>query len=520
MLKGGFPYSTLLSALIFFILFLYALRIRKSPGAVFLLCLTALLSLQGVLSICELLSDGLDKKLFWRNLQQIPLYYSTVLIPGIIMSYIGISRKVIARRILIISGIICIYWIILFTEPQLIRKEVWLEPYGAFERIGMTRTPLGYLFFIHNKIVGLWALGMLLSNYRKAVGIQRTQYIALSAATLLPYAVPELARLAGLRLNVAVSMLPTAVLLFYVLHIYKFLQVRPLAKEKVIEHMSEGILIADGQDRIIDANPAAQTIKSLCGKEKLIGTSIAELFESHPELQAFYEAGKQGELEAEIGGTYFEVRFIPIRVRNTRTGSLLIFNDMTERKKYENELIRRATTDGLTKLYNRVHFFELLERAKTDCAASGQPISLMLIDVDHFKQINDQYGHIAGDRVLQHFTSVLKDCIRDNGIAGRIGGEEFAVFLPETDGRAAYNIAEELRRRMQRETVPLSESGESEGGISCTISIGVAELEDSGMSIDAWYHLADKCLYASKQNGRNRTTYGGQLSHFLLETQN
>jgi hypothetical protein len=133
----------LLSSLAYFALTLYAFRIRKSPGAVFLIVLTALLTLQGVFSICELMSDGLAKKLVWRNAQQIPLYYSTVMLLGIIMSYMGVSHKVIARRLLITSAIIFAYWMILFIEPQLIRKSVWVEPYGPFERIGLTRTFLG-----------------------------------------------------------------------------------------------------------------------------------------------------------------------------------------------------------------------------------------------------------------------------------------------------------------------------------------------------------------------------------------
>jgi len=211
-------------------------------------------------------------------------------------------------------------------------------------------------------------------------------------------------------------------------------------------------------------------------------------------------------METEIGGKHFEVRLIPVRVRNQRTGSLLIFNDITERKQDERELIRRATTDGLTNLYNRIYFLELLDQARNDCLTSGAPISLALIDVDFFKNINDQYGHIAGDRVLQHFTAQLLDVTREIGVAGRMGGEEFAVFLPDTDGLAAYTLAEKLRQRVLQERPALSGIGDSANGIEYSISVGVAELEYAEMSIESWYNLADTCLYASKQKGRNQTT--------------
>jgi diguanylate cyclase (GGDEF)-like protein/PAS domain S-box-containing protein len=427
---------------------------------------------------------------------------------GSIMSYFGIDRKVILRRIALLSAIMLTYWILLFTDPyhHLIRKDVWLEPFGPFERIGMSRTPLGFVFYSMVHIIGLWTCGLIVNHYRKVFGTQRTQCILLIFVTMLPFVLPPLAGAVGLQMNMSVAMVPSALLLLYVLLLHKFLQVRPLAKEKVLEHMAEAIMIANEQDVIIDANPAARTIRRLIGTDKLVGKPVAALFAPYPDLQAFYKRGQQGKTEAEIGGSHFEVRFIPIQVRGDRTGALLIFHDITERKKYENELILRATTDGLTKLYNRTHFFSLLDQARKDCAAAGSPISFMLIDLDDFKKINDQYGHVAGDRVLKHFAAQLTDVVREVGVAGRVGGEEFAAFLPEMDGKAAYEVAENLRRRVQREKLRLSASDATASEIRYSISIGVAELPDARMSVESWYTLADTCLYTSKKNGRNQTT--------------
>jgi len=508
-LNGNYPFFTMLSALVYLFMFIYTFRIRKSPGAVFLMVMMALFSAQGMLSIGELLADGVDEKLVWRNLQQIPLYYSPILLLGIIMVNMGASGKVLARIIVILSGIMLVYWILLFTDGyhHLIRERVWVEPYGDFERIRTETTTLGNVFYLLIYAISLSGFGLLLLNYRKAIGIQRTQYFLLALAAFLPLVLPRLTdSFYGLRLNVAASALPSAVLIFYALHMYKFLQVRPLAKEKVLEHMSEGILVVDEQDRIIDANPAAQKIRFGSGKQNLVGTYLADLFADKPNLLAQSEKREESKTEADLGDEHFEVRYIPIRVRGRHTGSLLIFRDITERKNYENELIRRATTDGLTGLHNRLHFLELLDEAKKECETSGLPISLMLIDVDYFKNINDQYGHIAGDRVLQHFAALLEDFTRDKGVAGRIGGEEFAVFFPGIAGAEAYRIAENMRRQLQRDPADPVASGEPANRPAYSISVGVAELGDSRMSLEAWMTLADTCLYASKQKGRNRTT--------------
>lgn len=510
-LYGNSPFFTLLSAIVHFVLFIYTFRTRNSPGAVFLIVMTALFSAQGWLSIGELLADGLDNKLLWRNLQQIPLYYSPIMLLGVIMANMGVSGKILARTILLLSGIMLVYWILLFTDAHhhLIREKVWVEPYWDFERIGMERTTLGYVFFSLIYAITFSCFGLLLLNYRKAIGTQRMQYFLLVFAALMPLVLPPLADfLFGLKVNMAASMLPAAVLIFYALHVYKFLQVRPLAKEKVVEHMSEGILVADEHDRVIDANPAARMIRHWNGKRKLVGAYLEDLFQDIPQLLALCGTREQGKTEVELGNEHFEVRFMPIRVRGHHTGSLLIFRDVTERKNYENELIRRANTDGLTGLYNRLHFLELLDKIKKQCELSGVPVSLLLIDVDHFKKINDQYGHMAGDRVLQHFAALLKQCTRERGVAGRIGGEEFAVVVPGIDGAEAYRIAEEIRLQAFRES---SGPAESESGAhverpAYSISIGIAEPEDENMTLEAWMALADACLYASKQNGRNRTT--------------
>lgn len=504
-MKDGYLFATLLSSVVYLVLFIYCIFIRKSAGIVYLMVLMALLSVQGVLSIGELLAEGLDAKLFWRNLQQIPLYGSSIMLLGVIMFYMRVDGKIRNRCLLVLTAVAAVYWILLFTDSHhhLIRRDVWIEPYGNFERIGASRMPLGWVFFLSMHTLALWGMALLVGHYRRVVGGQKRQLILLIIAVLCPYLLPELAKLMGGHLNISTSLLPAALIFFYIMHIQQFLQVRPLAREKVLEHMSEGILIADERDRIIDANPTARLIGGISAKGKLVGAQLSDLFAGLPDLKALLETGEQGSVETEIAGKWFEVRLIPLRIRDERTGSLLIFADITDRKLAERELFRRATTDGLTGLSNRHHFFEQLNESSRDCRLTGKPISLMVIDLDHFKSINDRFGHITGDSLLRSFAAMLREAVEPFGTAGRIGGEEFAVFCPGAGGEAAFRLAEEIRTRAVREPLRLAESGES---VAYSVSIGVAELSGADMTIESLYAAADNCLYASKQGGRNRTT--------------
>lgn len=177
-----------------------------------------------------------------------------------------------------------------------------------------------------------------------------------------------------------------------------------------------------------------------------------------------------------------------------------------KRKRYDEglrqslrETIALAVTDPLTGLNNRrfleSHLPLVIERAKTD----SKPLSVLIADIDHFKRINDGWGHDAGDRVLREFATRLKDSLRASDLACRFGGEEFVVLMPEADARTAEIIAERLRSLVA--DTPFDIAGEK---ISVTVSAGIAVLDATSDDWETMLKRADRGLYAAKRNGRNQ----------------
>jgi diguanylate cyclase len=166
------------------------------------------------------------------------------------------------------------------------------------------------------------------------------------------------------------------------------------------------------------------------------------------------------------------------------------------------EMVRNESlTDPLTSLANRKCFDEMFVRAIEDASKRGEPLSLLLTDIDYFKSFNDTYGHLTGDQVLRLVAMSVKQNVKGQDIAARYGGEEFAVVLPSTALRQATTVADHIRRAVMSKELMKRSTGEHLGRI--TISVGVAALQD-GDTPQALIERADMCLYAAKRHGRNR----------------
>lgn len=173
--------------------------------------------------------------------------------------------------------------------------------------------------------------------------------------------------------------------------------------------------------------------------------------------------------------------------------------DITERKRLERQLERLARTDALTGLSNRRDFYEFAEKEISRSRRSHSPLSILMLDIDFFKQVNDRYGHPVGDDVLKHLTHICKTILRGVDLLARMGGEEFAVLMPDTTLAHALEVAERLRQGIAAAPLVLSDGLE----IAITASIGATQLLDADLSVEPLLHRVDSALYQAKRDGRN-----------------
>lgn len=174
--------------------------------------------------------------------------------------------------------------------------------------------------------------------------------------------------------------------------------------------------------------------------------------------------------------------------------------DITEQKKLELRLRQLSRTDELTGLFNRRYFMQRLLQELARYRRYGRPTAVVLFDFDHFKRINDTHGHPAGDQVLVTISKLLRERLRTNDIPARLGGEEFALLLPETDLAEAVEVAEKVRQLVQQQPFVSEEGQRFEASITC----GVSAFHGTEETVEAILHRADQNLYDGKRAGRNR----------------
>ncbi|HPH96535.1 MAG TPA: histidine kinase N-terminal 7TM domain-containing protein [Anaerolineaceae bacterium] len=284
---------------------------------------------------------------------------------------------------------------------------------------------------------------------------------------------------------------------------YQLISLAPIARSLVMDYIQDGLCVLDHQERVIDANPAflaitSQTIADLVGRpaaEALPFWNELNVPQNTPLWQSTLDLKQEGEIFS------YEVRVIEIaRSRKTALGRLLALHDYTERKRLMAVVEQLAITDPLTGLYNRRYFSQRAQEELERSARLRHPLSLLMLDLDHFKRVNDTHGHSTGDQVLAHFAGILQTMTRGTDITARFGGEEFIVLLPETGPQEACATAERIRHAVETTPCPCGQLN-----IPITTSIGLATAPAGQRpSLENLSQQADLALYAAKHSGRNR----------------
>ncbi|WP_028044933.1 diguanylate cyclase domain-containing protein [Cellulomonas sp. URHE0023] len=274
----------------------------------------------------------------------------------------------------------------------------------------------------------------------------------------------------------------------------------PVSTRRVLDILDDAVVVLDARGSVIDANPAARCL--LGGG--LDDTSLAEGDAGVPwrrYLDADQDRHDRGTLVTSTG-TVLDVRVIPMSDALGRSaGVVVVLRDVTEMERLRAELVDQATHDWLTGLNNRRVLEHRLASAVGHATSSGQPLSMVLVDVDHFKAVNDEHGHSVGDRLLAQIGRVLEASAGPDETAARLGGEEFVLLLPGYAADDAARRADDLRARCARITLPTAT-----GTVGATVSAGVATLAP-GWSPDDMLRAADDAMYAAKAAGRDRVAH-------------
>jgi diguanylate cyclase (GGDEF)-like protein len=384
-----------------------------------------------------------------------------------------------------------------------------MEHHGPFWVLTVVRGPLSLLdnaYLMVSFLAGSW---IYVSALRHASSLFRKQAAVLVLSSLLPF-IGYFAFLAGVSpwgLDITpITLGITCALIYYGMFHCGMFDLAPLARNLIFNSMRDAVLILDTSDRLLDFNPAAKGLLPILNKRNL-GTEILPMLANTPHFaEAVRRAEERAAVEMEdAADRSYEVRTWPLMTASSHStsrlvGRAVIFEDVTARVRLREELRGRAETDPLTGVGNRRRFHQALEAECNRFSRYKVPVSVLMIDLDFFKEVNDQFGHPAGDAVLCRVAQQLQGSIRKSDILARYGGEEFAVLLPATMEHGARIIAERIRVTIEQQ--PIEVDGFR---IPMSVSVGVASLSKAGYtSPETLVKNADMALYQAKAAGRNR----------------
>jgi diguanylate cyclase (GGDEF)-like protein/PAS domain S-box-containing protein len=288
-------------------------------------------------------------------------------------------------------------------------------------------------------------------------------------------------------------------------------EIRLRQYESMIMAMPDAVALVDTQYRYLIVNDEYQRRTGL-PRDRIQGRTVADLLgESvfQTQIKERFDRCLNGEISQYqawfdlpvTGRSFFDIRYAPYfdadgRVRGVISSS----RDITELKRLEEDLRQLTRLDPLTQLFNRRYFFTQAEQEYQRFRRYHRPMALCMVDIDHFKSVNDRYGHLVGDTVLCAVAQTLHDSLRQVDILARYGGEEFVVLLPETDLQTARASAERLRAAVAERRIETAN-----GPVSVTLSLGVVAVDNGrSMTLEQLLDAADQMLYRAKQAGRDR----------------
>ena len=506
-MEFGYAFTVGCSLSILFTVFIHAKKNTSVAGTRAFLWQIVFVTLWSAGSLMELLTPTEQGMLFWRNFEQIGVFLLPVSCMYFAVEYARYDRMKRYLPLLLIIPVAALLLIFTDSKTHIMRYDYIVSYSSLFGKaLSVHSTPVGKTFVAYNYTLAFASLLILFLFSRQIAKNMRRQVILVMIATglIFLFGLLKTAFLEGTRINIPIVTvyLPGSLVLYYNLYKNNFFYVSPLAREKVFDVIDQGIVVTDNSGMIVDKNPfAVYLLSSFFGvREELTGKKLDEVFQDYPDWVNAAKIGSSFDMEMEKGKE--SIRYIHIRVyplqshKGSGVGSVTIIRDITAVRLQELALKTKADTDSLTGLYNRAGFMDMFTAMLKESMATGQTVSVFLMDLDKFKDINDTFGHDGGDRVLQAFADTLRGILRRKDAVGRIGGDEFAVALPGINKMEALEIANRILE-VTGERIIVLENGMS---IRFSLSIGICDNENVKSEEDM-LKCADKAMYIAK----NRT---------------
>lgn len=469
----------------------------------------------------------LDDKILWMKI----MFFGVIAAPTLFLVFIlKITRHadwLTARNLSLLAVQPLVMIMVVWFNLQLMFDRMELELKGGFTVLRLERGVGFWINTYYTYALILLAFLILGASFLRANPFFKRQYLIVLISSIIPFAanifsLTNYTELAGLDLA-PVSFGVSSILYAYAVFRHQFMDLVPVARGHLIESMSDGVLVLDEQGRIVDINPAMRNILD-DEPASYLGQNVSVILKQWEQNTGQLLNGIETRTELKIQknlSSYLDLRITALYDDNQKVnGRLMVFRDVTDRKEVEQDLRRamdrlqtqlieigilqsqlreQAIRDVLTNLFNRRYLEETLERELARATREAYPLCVIMMDLDYFKDVNDTYGHEAGDVVLKTIAETVAKQSRHGDFVCRYGGEEFVLVMPNINIEIARERADELHQIINSLNIRYGVFN-----LTTTISMGVAMYPEHGKTKEELMRAADQAMYAAKNTGRNR----------------
>ncbi len=499
----------LFTSLICLSISIFALKKRKGNVAISFALLMMAASIHSAGYMFELLSGSLELALLCIRIEYIGLAFFPFLF--LYFSLDNIDEESAFKNVVLIMVLAFSFTTFAIVQTNNLHN-LFYSSTSIDTSSGLTKVILerGIWYYVNSFVLGLsitisWITSM--RNIWKSKKIFKKKAIINSLTFLLPLVIGAiyLMEFAPKHIDIMTfAYAPMGVIWLYALLKYGSFSLVPVTYKKIFDYISEGVIVVDSDDSIINYNSSAKNIfKSVIEIHK--GDSVIELLNNLRFIPNKDYSGKVFEIKYSSRFKIFHLKKTNMFDDKDRfTGMVLVINDITREAEATKVLTTLATKDELTGISNRRHFFELCNLKMTEARKEKRKVSFIIMDIDYFKQVNDTYGHLVGDKVLKEVTEICRSGLRGTDLIGRYGGEEFAILMYDTGVQVTHNIIERIRTNVSKHEFKISNND----SIRLTVSFGVYRPEMfREEDIDVIFKKADKGLYKAKSDGRDRVVF-------------